>query len=129
MQTSVFIPYLLRQTSVSMHVHFENCEHHQSPHISHQSRLAGDVPFGLVSLVTVRRYVSLFRLMGGLERLAVVPVSVFFCESKPCLYMCVSVCFPLSHGPPSQHLFPAVHIQLSLRVNAHPCFNQIQACF
>ncbi len=66
---------------------------------------------------------------GGLERLAVVPVSVFFCESKPCLYMCVSVCIPLSHGPLSQHLFPAVHIQPSLRVNAHPCFNQTQACF
>lgn len=121
------MPYLLRQTSVTTHVRFEIREHHQSPRISHQSRLAGDVPFGLVSVVTVRRYVSPFRLMGGLERLAVVPVSVFFCASKPHLYMCV--CLPLSHSLLSQHLSPAVHIQLSLRVNAHPCFNQTQGCF
>lgn len=54
------------QTSVSTHAHFENCEHHQSPRISHQSRLAGDVPFRPVSVVTVRRYASVFQLMGGL---------------------------------------------------------------
>lgn len=88
--------------------------------INHQSRLAGDVPFGSVTVVTVRH--SAFTTGGSGE----------ICNSalkRIYLYVQTRSIQRVYVRSPFSERFPKANIHLSLTVNAHLCFNQTYACF